>query len=148
MSKDVALRLKVIEDLRNYKEVNKVSNNNLSRMIGVSGDSVKGWLSGQYKPRDKFIVNMFNLGITAHKPRGVRQQEKVSEVLNSIDAKNSVEKRKYTKRVLTPDIVKNQIKLLLDDYIDGLDTPMTYSELKQQRSEFIDKLCYTCKQGA
>lgn len=138
--------LQVIEDLKKYYKDNNITQPALARLIGVSPCAVKSWLNGEYKPQAKAITAMYDKGITKVRLPSEIQKRAVEKVLIGIDEGNRA-KRPYRKRLMMPDIVANQIKLLIDDYIEALDTPSTYTEFKAQRTEFISKLYNVCKQG-
>jgi len=89
---------------------------------------------------------MVEAGITQVRLPDVVQKQAVAKVLAKVDDGNKVP-RAYRKRIDMPSIVNNQIKLLIDDYVDELNTPRTFNEFKTNRDEFITKLYYTCKQG-
>ena len=98
-------------------------------------------------PREEMVRKMRELGIVRDVlVNNEVQQSAVKDALVTIDKTNKVP-RKYRKRVMMPDIISNQIKLILDDYVDVLNTSMPYMEFINKRSEIIDKLFYTCKQG-
>ena len=141
------LKEHIVQSLRKYKKDNKLSNLKLSRMIGCSNWTVTTWLKGRYMPREEMVRKMRELGIVRDVlVNNEVQQSAVKDALVTIDKTNKVP-RKYRKRVMMPDIISNQIKLILDDYVDVLNTSMPYMEFINKRSEIIDKLFYTCKQG-
>lgn len=141
-----ALVDKVIVDLKKYKAENKLNDSDLARKIGVSAWTVERWISGEHSPQAKYIMKMGECGITTVKlPEEVRKKA-ITSVLVNIDKGNMIPRR-YRKRVSMPDIVRNQIKLLIDEYVDGLSQARTFSEFSESRDEFINRLYYTCQQG-
>lgn len=140
------IALRVIEDLRKYKVQYKLSNTKLAKMVGCCAWSLTGWLQGRYKPRPASIKALVKAGITSVKLSDDVQKEAVSKVLGDIDKGNMIP-RPYVRKVSMPTLVSNQLKLLIDDYVEGLKTPRTHDEYVVSRQEFINKMYFTCKQG-
>ncbi len=136
----------VVSDVRQYKEENKLSDYKLSKTARIGMSTIQKWWAGTSLPRLSSVARLVDAGMTSVKLPEIAQGNAVKKVLTDIDDKNKPT-RSYRKRVFIPDIVQNQIKLLIDDYVDGLDSPKTFNEFKTTREEFITKLYYTCRQG-
>ena len=142
----VSVAKKIVHDLIDYKKKSSLSDWALSRELGVSLGTMQTWISGKYLPRPKGLQKIIDAKMSAMQlPESVRQKA-IAQTLSTIDDANKIP-RKYRKRIAIPDIISNQLKLLIDDYISGLEKPKTYSEFNVTRDDFINKMYYTCQQG-
>ena len=141
-----SIALRVLDDIREYKKKHDLSIDKLKVVLECTHTTATSWLSGKSSPRLSAIKTMIDKGVTdVELPEDLRQKA-IESKLREADRGNRIP-RTYRKRISIPDIVNNQLKLLIDDYVEGLSVPRTFDEFKDNRNEFIGKLFYTCKQG-
>ena len=137
----------IVKQLFKYKKDNKLRMVEVADRIGVKDSTMYNWKNGTGYPTIRSIIGMQKAGvIDVSIPEAIRNKAVMNEIVRQ-DDKNKVP-RAYNKRVSVPDVLRNQIKLMLDNYVDMLAQPKTFSEFREEQSVFIDKLVYTCKQGS
>ena len=141
-----ATRMKVINDLVEYKTKNNLTNLDIAKKINGHEGQISKWLNGGYRPTTASIKRLISIGATDVKIPEELRANAIKKVLTRIDNKNKVPRR-YNKRVDMPDIVRCEVNVILDHYIRGLGEKKSLTEHMLSRDETIQKLYYTIKQG-
>ena len=142
----LSIAKKIVHDHMDYKREKKLSDWALCREVGVSCGTMQGWVNNGHIPRAKGLQKIIDSGASSMRLPDKARADAITATLVKIDDSNKIPRR-YKKRIDIPDIVSNQLKLIIDDYISDLETPKTYNEFSVSRSDFINKMYYTCRQG-
>lgn len=137
---------KAVADLVAYKAKHKLSEWALGKKLGTNSATIRQWGSGKVKLTSLTVTKLIDAGITDVKlPEQVRQ-DAIASILRNKDKHNHVP-RAYRKHVAVPEIIGNQMKLILDEYVKGLKDSRTWEEHEEQRNTMIGKLFHLAKQG-